>query len=85
MGFYQFRRAQKIPANINRVWDFISAPANLKKITPANMGFEITSGNGDVSMYEGMIISYHVKPMLNIKTLWVTENNTCYSEKIFCR
>ncbi len=83
MGFYQFRRAQKIPANINRVWDFISAPANLKKITPANMGFEITSGNGDVSMYEGMIISYHVKPVFNIKTLWVTEITHVIPKKYF--
>ncbi len=73
MGFYQFRRAQKIPANINRVWDFISAPSNLKRITPQTMGFEITSSNTSTEMYEGMIISYLVKAVFNIKTLWVTE------------
>lgn len=73
MSFYQFRRTQKIPAGIDGIWDFISAPSNLKKITPAAMGFEITSLNADVDMYEGMIISYEVRPLLNIKTLWVTE------------
>ena len=73
MGFYQFRRTQKIPANIDLVWDFISAPSNLKKITPPTMGFEITSANAEAEMYEGMIISYRVRPLLKIETLWVTE------------
>lgn len=83
MSFYQFQRTQKIPANLDRVWNFISAPANLKKITPANMGFEITSGNAGASMYEGMIISYHVKPVFNIKTLWVTEITHVVPKKYF--
>jgi len=34
MGFYQLHKTQKIPATIDQVWDFISLPANLKKITP---------------------------------------------------
>ncbi|WP_167619807.1 SRPBCC family protein [Maribellus sediminis] len=73
MGFYQVIRTQKIPADLDMVWDFISAPENLKKITPASMGFEITSGGNNQKMYEGMIISYRVRPILNINTTWVTE------------
>ncbi|WP_167613157.1 SRPBCC family protein [Maribellus sediminis] len=73
MGFYQVIRTQKIPADLDMVWDFISAPENLKKITPASMGFEITSGGNNQEMYEGMIISYRVRPILNINTTWVTE------------
>lgn len=73
MGFYQFKRSQKLPASIDQIWEFISAPSNLKKITPESMGFEITSSGSDQPMYEGMIISYKVRPMLNINTLWVTE------------
>lgn len=73
MGFYQLHRTQKIPADLNQVWDFISSPDNLKRITPENMGLEITSKNSDREMYPGMIISYHVRPLLNINTLWVTE------------
>jgi ligand-binding SRPBCC domain-containing protein len=37
------------------------------------MGFDIISKDLPEKMYPGMIISYLVKPMLSIKTLWVTE------------
>ena len=73
MAFYQFERSQKIKASKDEIWDFISSPANLKEITPAYMGFDITSKNTSEKMYEGMLISYLVKPLLNIKTSWVTE------------
>lgn len=73
MAFYQFEKEQKINASKEEVWDFISSPKNLKKITPTYMGFDITSNNIDDKMYEGMLISYQVKPLLNIKTDWVTE------------
>ncbi|WP_435579540.1 SRPBCC family protein [Gilvibacter sp.] len=73
MGFYQFKRTQKIPATVDEVWDFISSPANLQEITPDHMGFEITSGDLPEKMYPGMIISYVVKPLLGIPMTWVTE------------
>lgn len=37
------------------------------------MGFDITSNNSDDKMYQGMIISYKVSPVLGIKVNWVTE------------
>ncbi|MGB0882407.1 MAG: SRPBCC family protein [Vicingaceae bacterium] len=73
MAFFQFEREQKINASMAEVWNFISSPKNLKEITPAYMGFDITSNNVNEKMYEGMLISYEVKPLLNIKTNWVTE------------
>lgn len=73
MGFYQFKRTQVIPASLDEVWDFISKPGNLKKITPDYMGFDITSGNADEEMHPGMIISYKVSPVFRIKMTWVTE------------
>ena len=73
MGFYQLHETQKIPASIDDVWDFISSPANLKKITPDYMGFNITSKMLSEKMYPGMIISYKVSPVLGIKMTWVTE------------
>ncbi|MEZ5199586.1 MAG: SRPBCC family protein [Bacteroidales bacterium] len=73
MGFYQFRRELKINASLEDVWDFISSPKNLKEITPDYMGFDITSKGLPEKMYPGMIISYQVKPLLGIKTTWVTE------------
>ena len=73
MAFFQFEREQKINATKAEVWEFISSPNNLKEITPTYMGFDITSNNSNEKMYEGMLISYEVKPLLNIKTGWVTE------------
>ena len=73
MGFYQLHTTQKIPATIDEVWEFISSPANLSKITPEYMGFRITSKGSLQKMYPGMIISYKVSPVLGIKMTWVTE------------
>ena len=73
MPIYQFAEEQKIPANIDAVWDFVASPHNLKHITPAYMRFEITSKNLPQAMYPGMIISYKVSPILGIKMTWVTE------------
>lgn len=73
MGFYQFEQIQRINASKQQVWNFMSSPQNLKKITPTYMGFDITSNNASEKMYEGMIISYIVKPLFNIKMEWVTE------------
>lgn len=83
MGFYQFKREQKIPASIDEVWDFISSPANLKEITPDHMGFEITSGGLPDKMYQGMIISYIVKPLLGIPMTWVTEISQVEDKQYF--
>ncbi len=73
MAFYQFIKKQIINGSIEEVWDFISSPKNLKEITPDYMGFEITSKNLSERVYNGMIICYTVKPILGIKTIWITE------------
>ncbi len=73
MAFYQFKRSQLLPADLQTVWDFISSPANLKEITPDYMGFEITSKGLPAKMHPGMIIRYRVRPLLGIATTWVTE------------
>ncbi|WP_321322575.1 SRPBCC family protein [Labilibaculum sp.] len=73
MSFYQFQKEQFIKATIEEIWDFISSPQNLKKITPENMGFDIRTPNLPDKIYEGMIIRYTVRPLLGIPTNWVTE------------
>ena len=73
MAFYQFKRQQCFNNSVDELWDFISSPQNLKVITPDYMGFEVTSEDLPDKMYEGMIISYRVSPLLGIKTNWVTE------------
>ena len=83
MAFYQFKREQLISAPIDEIWDFISSPANLSKITPDYMGFEIMSGELPEKMYAGMIISYKVKPLPGIKMTWVTEITHVEDKKYF--
>jgi ligand-binding SRPBCC domain-containing protein len=73
MAFYQLNKRQFIPASPEKVWDFISSPANLKKITPPYMGFDILSPSLPEKMYEGMIIRYRVSPFPGFSTTWVTE------------
>ncbi len=73
MAFYQFQREQFVNASIEEIWEFISSPQNLKKITPKNMGFDIRTPNLPNKIYEGMIISYTVRPLFGIPTQWVTE------------
>lgn len=72
MKIYQLKTTQKLPISLNNAWDFFSNPENLSKITPDWLNFEITS---DLSgkMYAGLIITYKVRPMLNIPQTWVTE------------
>lgn len=65
--------SQFIKSDINAVWDFMSSPKNLALITPDYMKFEILSDLGDGKMYQGQIIEYYVRPLLNIKLHWVTE------------
>ena len=83
MAFYQFHQTQKIKASIDEVWDFISSPANLKEITPNYMGFDITSKETPNKMYQGLIISYKVSPLLGIKTTWVTEISQVKDKEYF--
>jgi ligand-binding SRPBCC domain-containing protein len=73
MAVYTLESSQKIPSTLEAVWDFISSPHNLQKITPEYMGFEVTSRNLSEKMYRGMIICYTVRPLLGIKMTWVTE------------
>ncbi len=73
MGFYQLLKQQKIPAPKETVWDFISSPENLKKITPIYMGFDIIMKNIPEKIYPGMIIQYKVSPIWGIPMSWITE------------
>jgi ligand-binding SRPBCC domain-containing protein len=83
MGFYQFKQQQTFNQPIEKLWEFISNPKNLKEITPDYMGFDITSEGISDEMYKGMIISYKVSPVLGIKTTWVTEITQVEQGKYF--
>jgi ligand-binding SRPBCC domain-containing protein len=83
MAFFQFEREQHINGTVNEVWNFISSPANLKKITPDYMGFDIRNTQLPERMYAGMIISYTVRPLFGIPTNWVTEITHVVEKRYF--
>jgi len=72
MKLYQIKSKQVLPMMLNDAWNFFSNPRNLSKITPPWLNLKITSDLPD-RMYEGMIISYKVYPLLGIPSNWVTE------------
>lgn len=72
MKIYQLKSSQILPISLSTAWKFFSDPKNLSKITPKWLNFEITS-NLPNRMYAGLIITYKVRPLLNIPQTWVTE------------
>ena len=74
MSVHTLKRVQRLPIPLEQAWDFFSSPGNLKEITPAYMGFEVTSDPDFLDkMYAGQVITYFVKPVLGIPLFWMTE------------
>ena len=80
---YSLKTVQIIPTTLEKAWDFFSSPANLKLITPPEMGFVIKSKHHGERMYAGQIIEYTVKPMLGIPVYWMTEITQVKEGKFF--
>jgi ligand-binding SRPBCC domain-containing protein len=71
---YLFKFEQDLPIPLAETWDFFTSPLNLAKITPPKMGFVVTSPyDANTKVYEGMIITYKITPLLGIKMNWMTE------------
>jgi ligand-binding SRPBCC domain-containing protein len=69
---HKLKQEQFLPISLDQAWDFFATPKNLNEVTPSDMVFEITSELPE-KMYEGLIITYKIKPMLNISMNWCTE------------
>ncbi len=82
MKIYTFETKQIVPISLDEAWDFFSNPANLSRITPPEMGFEVLTKLPD-KVYAGMIIKYYVRPLFNIKMNWVTEITQVNAPKFF--
>lgn len=65
-------REQLLPISIKEAWDFFTRPQNLNAITPPDLVFNITSPMPE-KIYEGLFITYRLKPLLNIPLNWCTE------------
>lgn len=82
MKIYTLHKTQKLPISLDKAWEFLSNPKNLKVITPDYMSFDIVS-NIDRPLYTGQIIQYIVTPLLGIKTKWVSEITHIEDKKYF--
>ena len=68
----KLKQEQLLPITLDEAWEFFATPKNLNVVTPGELIFEITSELPE-TMYEGLIITYRIKPMLNISLNWCTE------------
>lgn len=69
---YQLKRTQFVKTDLETCWKFFSSPANLSKITPKYMGFDVLTEVPE-QMYEGLMISYTVRPLFGLPMNWITE------------
>jgi ligand-binding SRPBCC domain-containing protein len=72
MAIHQLRRTQIIRATPEACWDFFSNPANLRRITPPSLDFQVLSPLPP-RMHPGLMIEYRVRPVLGIPMTWLTE------------
>lgn len=79
---YQLKRTQFVKTDLKTCWDFFSSPANLNKITPSYMGFDVKVEVPE-KMYEGLMIEYTVRPLLGIPMGWITEITHVKENKFF--
>ena len=82
MKIFKIHTKQKLPITIEEGWGFLSNPKNLSCITPNYMKFKITDCDFK-PVYQGQIIQYTVRPLLNIPLKWVTEITHVVNEKYF--
>jgi len=73
MKIYELRTEITVKAPLEQVWAFFSNPKNLQRITPDYMGFQIVKCQDVETIFNGMIIEYIVRPILNLPLKWVTE------------
>ena len=69
---YTLHRETVVDTTMDKAWAFMGNPANLNRITPPDMAFEIRSHLPE-KMFEGMLVEYRVKiPAVGTRT-WLSE------------
>jgi len=63
---------QFLPISLEEAWSFFASPNNLNEVTPDDLSFEMLTELPE-RMYEGLMISYRIRPMFNIPVFWCTE------------
>lgn len=74
MMVFTLERTQVFNCSLEEAWAFFTDPNNLATITPSDMNFRVLDNFGNQKeIYEGMLINYHVSPLLGIRLKWQTE------------
>lgn len=69
---YCLRQKQTLPISRSVLWNFVSSPENLNRITPPEMGFQII-GEASKQIASGDFIEYRVKVPVLGRISWLTE------------
>ena len=69
---YTLHKEIEVDASLDQVWEFISHPQNLDRITPDDMEFKIVTEVPD-QMSNGMLVEYRVRIPLMGWQVWVSE------------
>jgi ligand-binding SRPBCC domain-containing protein len=69
---HTLRQSQTLPVSRDILWEFVSVPQNLNRITPPKMAFKIV-GEPPESAYAGLLLEYKVRIPILGWTSWLTE------------
>ena len=70
---YSLYSRQKVPQSLEEVWRFFSDAKNLLTVTPPHLNLKVTNKVYGEEVYAGQVMTYTVKPLLNIPLAWMTE------------
>jgi len=82
MRLHRLETLQRVPVALADAWDFFSDAANLSRITPPSLGFQVTSPLPP-RVYAGLIVTYRVRPLLGVPVTWVTEITHVDEHRLF--
>lgn len=73
MKKYELYRETILPITLLEAWDFFSNPANLSKITPAQMDFKVVTKGLPQHIHNGLTIDYVVRPLAGVPLKWLSQ------------
>jgi ligand-binding SRPBCC domain-containing protein len=83
MRIFRLETTVVLNSDLDTVWNYFATPSNLNEMTPDDLQFEVLTDVEGKPMYEGMIINYIVRPIMNIPMRWTTEITHCKDKKYF--
>lgn len=72
MRLFRLERVQLLPIGLDQAWDFFSDPANLGRITPDWLCFDVRCTLPE-RMFAGQVIEYRIRLNPVVTVRWITE------------